>query len=139
VQNFVVLDQAPTNLTRKVCHAKINPGKNWTDPVKFLAAKTYPPLPKLVLVCPTVRLSVFKSVMEEEENCTTDLVECVFVYLTESKYPEGSDETKKRTIRRKAKMFNIRDGVLYFKKKKKGQVGFDAIMWFLLEYMSLFR
>jgi hypothetical protein len=60
--------------------------------------------------------------MDVLEEDSADLVECVFCYLTESKYPEGCSDVRKRTIRRKAKMFSVRDGVLYFKKKKKGQV-----------------
>lgn len=42
-----------------------------------------------------------------------------FLYLKESRYPGGSCDVLKKTIRRKATMCFIRDGVLYVQKKKK--------------------
>ena len=51
-----------------------------------------------------------------------DLVEAVFQYLSEKRYPSGSDDTFKRIIRKKAAMFVIRRGVMYFKKKRRGKV-----------------
>ena len=39
-----------------------------------------------------------------------ELVEAVFQYLSEKKYPSGSDDTFKK----KAAMFVIREGVMYF-------------------------
>lgn len=63
----------------------------------------------------------------EEACCEVDLVEGAFLYLTESKYPVKCTDIRKRAIRKKAKMFVIRDGVMYFKKKKKGQVGVSSI------------
>ena len=62
-----------------------------------------------------------------------NLVDAVFIYLTESRYSEGCSATRKRTIRKKAKKFVVRDGVMYFlKKKKKRQVWihFDIIYGF---------
>jgi hypothetical protein len=54
-----------------------------------------------------------------------DLVDAAFLYLTESKYPPNCSESRKRGIRKKAKMFVVyAEGVLYFKKKKKGKVMF---------------
>ena len=40
-------------------------------------------------------------------------------YVTDKTYPEGCSENLKRVIRRKAKMFSVRDGELYYKKKGK--------------------
>ena len=58
-----------------------------------------------------------------EDTGTMDLVDAAYMYILEQKYPEGCTDTRKRSIRKKAKMFVIRDGVLYFKKKKKRMVG----------------
>lgn len=55
----------------------------------------------------------------EETGEAGDLVQEVYVYLTERRYPSNSTEARKRSIRRKAAKFSIRDGELYFKKKKK--------------------
>ena len=47
------------------------------------------------------------------------LIDAVFLYLTEARYPSGSSDTLKRAIRRKAAVCVARDGVLYVQKKKK--------------------
>jgi len=53
-----------------------------------------------------------------------DLIQDVYVYLTERRYPLSCTEARKRSIRRKAEKFVIREGELYFiKKKKKGRDG----------------
>ena len=54
-----------------------------------------------------------------EEDSGPDLIDGVFYYITESKYPSGCSVGQKRTIRKKAKMFVVQDGVLYFKKRRK--------------------
>lgn len=48
-----------------------------------------------------------------------DLVDAVFLYLTQKKYPSQCSNDRKRAIRRKAMVFVLHDGVLFFKKKKK--------------------
>ena len=58
----------------------------------------------------------------EEESSMLDLVNAAFQYLTESKYPVKCTEARKRAIRKKAAMLIVRDGVMFFKKKKKGKV-----------------
>ena len=72
-----------------------------------------------------------RAVMSEEEsgqlsvyqdgNCG-NLVDAAFLYVTECRYPEGSNNSEKRAIRKKAAMFVVRHGVMFFKKKKKGKV-----------------
>ena len=57
----------------------------------------------------------------EKSGPELDLVNAAFMYITESHYPNGCSDVRKRTIRKKAKMFVVRDGVMYFKKKKKGK------------------
>ena len=51
-----------------------------------------------------------------------DLIEEVYEYMTQRLYPLGCTERRKRTIRRKANKFVLKDGELYFKKKQKGKV-----------------
>jgi len=41
--------------------------------------------------------------------------ECVFTYLTEKKYDEGTTKAEKRRIREKAQSFVVQEGVLYHK------------------------
>ena len=41
-----------------------------------------------------------------------DLVQHVYIYLTEGKYPGGASTNEKRVIRRKSKKFSVRDGEL---------------------------
>ena len=60
--------------------------------------------------------------MEEESFEEGDLVEQAYVYVTSSRYPTGCPENRKRVIRKKAKKFEVKDGVLYYKKKCKGKV-----------------
>ena len=47
------------------------------------------------------------------------LIDAIFLYLTEARYPSGSSDILKRAIRRKAAVCVARDGVLYVQKKKK--------------------
>ena len=51
-----------------------------------------------------------------------NLVQEAYVYLTERRYPIGCVDSRKRSIRKKAGKFVVRDGVLFFKKKRKGKV-----------------
>ena len=48
-----------------------------------------------------------------------DLVQDVYTFLTERRYPPLCVESRKRAIRRKATKFVIHDGELFFQKKKK--------------------
>ena len=57
-----------------------------------------------------------------EEVEEVNLVDAAYLYITESKYPRECKESRKRAIRKKAHMFVVRDGVMYFKKKKKDKV-----------------
>ena len=51
-----------------------------------------------------------------------DLIDEVYEYMTQRRYPLGCTEGRKRSIRRKATKFVLKDGELYFKKKQKGKV-----------------
>ena len=65
-----------------------------------------------------------ESPTNEEDIGSGDLIQDVYVYLTERRYPLSCTEARKRSIRRKAEKFVIREGELYFiKKKKKGRDG----------------
>ena len=50
------------------------------------------------------------------------LVQEAYAYLTEKKYPHGCKESRKRTIRKKAAKFEIKDGGELYYKMKKGKV-----------------
>ena len=50
-----------------------------------------------------------------------DLLESVYVYLTEGKYQEGISANQKRVIRKKAANFRIVNGEIIFKKKRRGK------------------
>ena len=63
-----------------------------------------------------------------EESSELDLTDAAFHYITESKYPGECTEAKKKAIRKKAAMFAVRDGVMFFKKKKKGRVSMQIRM-----------
>ena len=56
------------------------------------------------------------ALVEEPED--VDLVDGAFLYLTKSRYPKGCSSAWKRAIKKKAGMFVIRVGVMFFKKKK---------------------
>ena len=60
------------------------------------------------------------ALVEELED--VDLVDGAFLYSTQSRYPKRCSDARKRAIRKKAEMFVIRDGVMFFKKKKKDKV-----------------
>ena len=48
-----------------------------------------------------------------------DLVKAAYDYLVDRQYPENSSKNQKRTIRQKPSRFEVADGELYLKKKKK--------------------
>lgn len=50
-----------------------------------------------------------------------ELIEEACNYAIEKTYPDGADKNKKRIIRRKAKKIVVKNGDVYYK-KKKGEV-----------------
>ena len=50
-----------------------------------------------------------------------DLLENVFIYLTEGRYQEEMSANQKRVIRKKAANFEIENGEMIFKKKCRGK------------------
>ena len=55
---------------------------------------------------------------EEGDAKSGDLVEEAYEYLVRNVYPVGASVAHKRCIRRKAQKFVVKDGEMYFKKKK---------------------
>ncbi len=59
----------------------------------------------------------------KSSDCATSeeaaLPDAALIYITEKRYPEGCSDTKKRAIRKKANSFVVRDGVMFFLKKRK--------------------
>ena len=51
-----------------------------------------------------------------------DLLDRVYLYLTEKQYADGTSEYCKRIIRKKALKFVIVDGEMHLTKKRKGKV-----------------
>ena len=51
--------------------------------------------------------------VDQDGNCGY-LVDAAFLYLTECRYPEGSNNSDKTAIRKKAAMFVVRHGVMFF-------------------------
>ena len=68
------------------------------------------------------RLMENSSTSDDEEAVNVDLIEGVYLYLTEARYPQGYTVANKRAVRKKAQKFVVRHGVLFFKKKKRGKV-----------------
>ena len=69
--------------------------------------------------------SAESEVEADRDKGNTGLVDAAYEYLVSSdvcRYPKGCSEIRKRAIRKKAKMFIVRDGVMLFKKKKRGKV-----------------
>ena len=50
-----------------------------------------------------------------------DLLESVYIYITEGKYQEGLSANQKRVIRKKAVNFRIVNGEMIFIKKRRGK------------------
>ena len=71
---------------------------------------------------------------EEEVERDMQLLEEVYMYLTDKKYPPGCSDTRKRVIRKKAQKFELNNGELFYKQQKKGKVCFDDLHTFSLEY-----
>ena len=71
-----------------------------------------------------VKMEVGEKVKEDilQEDVQMALDEAVFYYLTKQTYPDKCRKEEKRTIRKKSNMFVVRDGVMFFKKKKNGGV-----------------
>ena len=67
----------------------------------------------------------------EQGQTEIDLVQQAYVYVTDKTYPEGCSENLKRVIRRKAKKFAVRDGELYYY-KKKGKVSLTCNKYILI-------
>ena len=57
--------------------------------------------------------AIIESNADASVSAETDLVDAVFLYLTEGKYSDGCSNTRKRSIRKKAKKFVVRNGVMY--------------------------
>ena len=59
----------------------------------------------------------------EDELDGQDLIDNIFIFVTENRYPEGATVGQKRTIRRKAAKFEVREGELFYKKTTKDERG----------------
>ena len=59
---------------------------------------------------------------QAEEN---DLVEGVYIYLTEGQYPVNCAANRKRIIMRKVEKFRVRNVELFYIKKKSRKVNLD--------------
>ena len=51
-----------------------------------------------------------------------ELLDKVYLYITEKCYANGTSENCKRIIRKKASKFTLIDGEMYLNKKRKGKV-----------------
>ncbi len=51
------------------------------------------------------------------DNC--NLLDAVYNYLSEGRYPVEASADKKRSVRRKAKKFAVKNGELFYLKKVK--------------------
>ena len=58
---------------------------------------------------------------EKSDKVSPDLIDEVFLYLTEHKYREGATANHKRAIRNKCKKFSVRDGELFYTNVKRGR------------------
>ena len=112
--------------------------KNWTG------AKSGPGGPKVdppLLIDPRAKVLELEFVEMEMETSQMsnlvendsedveggrDLVQEAYVYLTEHRYPPGCISSWKRSIRKKAGKFVVREGEMFFKKKRKGKVRSSA-------------
>ena len=56
---------------------------------------------------------------DERSDLDSDLVEQTVEYIRNKCYPDGTNESRKRVIRKKAKRFEVRDGVLLYKHTRK--------------------
>ena len=65
---------------------------------------------------------------EGDAKSAGDLVEEAYEYLVRNVYPVGASVARKWCIRRKAQKFVVKDGEMYFKKKKKGKVCYAHLL-----------
>ena len=56
------------------------------------------------------------------ESSEEELLDKVYLYLTDKQYADGTSENCKRIIRKKASKFAVIDGEMYLIKKRKGKV-----------------
>ena len=59
---------------------------------------------------------------DDNEEGEVALVEKAYLYLTEKRYPIQCSKNDKRIIRTKAERLEVKDGVLYYKKKDGNKV-----------------
>ena len=59
---------------------------------------------------------------KEKEDGERELVEHVYQYLVQNHYPDGCDKNHKWIIKKKAKKFLVKDGVLHYNVEKNGKV-----------------
>ncbi len=62
---------------------------------------------------------------EVEED---QLIDEVFQYITTREYPDECKEGRKRVIRRKAKQFEVDNGDLMYRHKRKGRVSLNIVI-----------
>ena len=55
-------------------------------------------------------------------NEEDELLDKVYLYITEKRYADGTSENGKRIIRKKALKLTVVDGEMYLTKKRKGKV-----------------
>ncbi len=60
--------------------------------------------------------------VSDDEEFGGDLVELAYQYVTNGTYPEGCSDGKKRSVRWKAKKFEVIGGELFYKHKINGRV-----------------
>ena len=66
----------------------------------------------------------FEAGMATEDDLNSqDLIDNIYTFVTENRYPEGATVGQKRTIRRKAAKFEVCDGELFYKKTTKDERG----------------
>ena len=58
-----------------------------------------------------------------------ELLDKVYLYLTEKRYAGGTTENVKRIIRKKASNFVVMNGEMYLNKKRKGKVAIKCILF----------
>ena len=58
-----------------------------------------------------------------EKAVENDLLEKAYTYITSKTYPDGASSNEKRTIRRKAAKFVVRNGELLYRKCKRMKDG----------------
>ena len=100
------------------------PGPNFSRKKCPPIAKTGPLATRAVVL----KMACSSNESSVESDNEVDLVDAVYLYLTEGIYPNECSSTRKRSIRKKSKKFIIKDGVLFFKKKKKNKVGKGVLL-----------